>query len=248
MNRVSKNHFRRLPESSELLFCKNKFILFSTGIFHQSREARKFVKTKPTGGSAVKKPFPGSDIFLFPYGETNQEVRQDIRYGLTSNHSQEGTMQYQAERSTWDMWYPWPPFHLVYENEPGLALHLTPQECQDIVTAVSAAFSGVGAAVANVLGAFAGVIPIILSHLVLNGDGSMDVHIAPHGFLVGNLPAADPNVWVDGVWAPVAAALWQLPAARTAPSRGGEEKKFDLPAPTMNSHGLMIKTIPMVLE
>jgi hypothetical protein len=147
-------------------------------------------------------------------------------------------MQIQEERSTWEMWYPWPPFHQVYQNEPGLHLHLSPQECTDIVNTISSAMAGVGVAVANVLGAFVGVLPSILSHLVENSDGSMDIHIAPHGFQVGNLSAADPNVWINGAWAPVAGMLWQLSLPRMAPEDKG--KKIELPPPHLGSHGRML--------
>ncbi|MCX5892468.1 MAG: hypothetical protein NTW80_05755, partial [Deltaproteobacteria bacterium] len=120
-------------------------------------------------------------------------------------------MQVEIERSTWEMSYPWPPFHQVYQHEPGLHLRLSPQECDDIVKTISIAMSGAGLAVANVLGAFAGVLPLILSTLVRDDDGGLDIHLAPHGFQAGKLPAADPNVWINCAWLPVAAFLRQLP-------------------------------------
>lgn len=153
----------------------------------------------------------------------------------------------QTEKSSWEMVYPWPPFHRTYDNEPGLLIHLSAQDVGDIVSTLRKALSGVSAAVANALGAFAVVVPAIVSHLVKNDDGSITVRIAPHGFQVGNLPAADPNVWVNGAWKPVKAALWQLDdtslAARSLSATGATQ----LPPPHTGSQGWLVSAKEIVM-
>jgi hypothetical protein len=149
----------------------------------------------------------------------------------------------QTERSSWEIYYPWLPFHQTYDNEPGVFFHLSPQDTNDIVRVISGAMAGVGAAIANVFGAFAGVLPIIIAHLVKNNDGSITIHIAPHGFQVGNLPAADPNVWVNGAWVPVTVALQQLGGVRLATRSAAQAESVTLPPPHTSSRGRLVSAI-----
>jgi hypothetical protein len=145
-----------------------------------------------------------------------------------------------AEVSSWEMWYPWPPFHQVYENEPGLWFHLSPADASDIVSAISSAVGTAAGALGGPLAAFLAVVPQLLGHLVQNPDGSMDIHVAPHGFQVGNAPAADPNAWINGAWAPVAAALWHLPVRQRTLSVQ-QSSGLEMPSPELSSRGRMIR-------
>lgn len=146
----------------------------------------------------------------------------------------------QPQRFTWVMYYPWPPFQATYTNEPGLLIHLSPQDTGSIQGAISAGAAAAGNVVPGIglaLSAFAGVVGNVLTHLVSNPDGSMDIRMSAHGFDVGNAPAADPNVWLLGAWAPVAAALNQLGYV-TVPKSGSE---FPVPHPNLTSKGSLLK-------
>jgi hypothetical protein len=123
----------------------------------------------------------------------------------------------EPERQSWDMWYPWPPFFQAYRNESGLRIHLSSEDSDDVAAVLRTAMTSVAAAVANVLGAFAAVVPLIVDRLVRNPDGSIDIRISEHGLQVGNAPAGDPNVWLAGAWIPVAAALRRLGRRATTP-------------------------------
>jgi hypothetical protein len=146
-------------------------------------------------------------------------------------------------RFTWTMYYPWPPFQATYPNEPGLQIHLSPSDTQALVRTLQAALSGVGIAIANVFGAFAGVVATIAEHLIENSDGSLDIRMSEHGFEAGNAPSADPNVWINGAWAPVAAALKALGQLSAAPPR----QPLTLAPPTTNSHGELKEEEPFDL-
>ena len=113
----------------------------------------------------------------------------------------------EAMRISWDMWYHWIPPYQHYEKEPGVHIHLSPADAGAIASSISAGAAAVGASLGPVFSALAAIVANIVSHLVLNRDGSMDIYMSRHGFQAGNAPAADPNVWINGLWGPVAVAL-----------------------------------------
>ena len=148
----------------------------------------------------------------------------------------------EAQRLSWNMWYPWPPFNQTYSNEPGVHIHLVAGDAGVIGSVLNSAVGAVAAipGLGTVFAAFTGVLGQIVSHLASNADGSMDIYMSAHGFQVGNVPAADPNVWIDGAWAPVAAALNALGSA-ALPS----QVRFAVPHPNSTSHGTLTAQAPL---
>lgn len=153
----------------------------------------------------------------------------------------------QAQRFSWSMWYPWPPFHQDYTNEPGVHLHFAQADIRGVVTSIEQVLGSAVAAMAAALGpvgpvfsAFAAIVGVIAAHLAINNDGSVDIYMSAHGFDVGNLPAADPNVWLDGAWAPVAGALNALGAVEVP-----AEMRFAVPHPNAASRGKLTAAQPL---
>jgi hypothetical protein len=143
-----------------------------------------------------------------------------------------GTGSYlETEAESWTMWYPLPVPHAQnFTDEPGVHIHLEPTDASDVVQAIGYAVTAVGALsgpIDAVIGAFSGVVGILLARTLENSDGSMDIRFSQHGFQVGDvLPAGDPNVWIDGAWAPVAAALTSLGGAPPATAATVEKESM----------------------
>jgi hypothetical protein len=131
-----------------------------------------------------------------------------------------GSGSYASTQSfSWDMWYPWAPFHQTYQNEPGVLVHLSPTEAGDVNAALNDGAAAVGGAFGGVLGAAAAAVAQLLEHLAENSDGSLDIRFSMHGFDCGNLPAGDPTVWIDGAWQPVMSALNAMFGGASVPAR-----------------------------
>jgi hypothetical protein len=139
-----------------------------------------------------------------------------------------------TESVSWDMWYPWPPWHQRYDNEPAVRIHLSPTDARNVGQTLTSAATTVGAAVGGVFVAFASLLPMIGSFLTNNADGSLDILLSEHGLQIGRAPAHDPNAWLDGAWTWVTAALWQL-VGPTAPSVGTSPSGLRLSDPTSTS-------------
>jgi hypothetical protein len=74
----------------------------------------------------------------------------------------------EPQRFSWDMWYPLPPFHEQYSNEPGLLIHLSPADAGNAEAVIGGAVAGVMNAfpgVGQALSAFAGVVASVLELL-----------------------------------------------------------------------------------
>jgi hypothetical protein len=112
----------------------------------------------------------------------------------------------ETEICSWEIYYPWP---VTYNNEPGLAIHLSENDAQDIVNVISTAAAAVGTAVGGVFGPLAGALPELLVKFFSNSDGSIVFHIAPHAIEINDAPAFDPNV-INPAWSAVASALFGL--------------------------------------
>lgn len=123
----------------------------------------------------------------------------------------------QTESQSWNMWYFWPPYYQAYRNEPGLRIHLSAADARSPRQAVDAAVAKATGALAPVLGAFAGVLPMLAGHLMKNPSGGIDIRMSEHGFQVNSAPAGDPSVWINGAWRPVALALSKLGALAGQP-------------------------------
>lgn len=137
-------------------------------------------------------------------------------------------------RLSWDMWYPWAPPYQHYEKEPGVHVHLSPADAKAPAAAISAGAASAGPAFARVFVALGRVIGEMLLHVEPNSDGSADIFMSAHGFQTGQAPACDPNVWLDGLWAPAAAALNALGADVSGPAAFGSR-----PVPKMASGKLL---------
>jgi hypothetical protein len=116
------------------------------------------------------------------------------------------------ERQSWTMWYPWWPFRQQYSNEPGIRLHVSPEDAAAFVATLESGAARAPKAVGDVLRQLAAVAPSISRWMSANGDGSIDLRVSEHGLQVGKAPAADLSAWLGPVWAPVAGALRALPA------------------------------------
>jgi hypothetical protein len=127
-----------------------------------------------------------------------------------------GTSSYfETERLTWTMNYP--VIGTKQYTEVGLHFHIDPQDANTVETVISAAVGAQTAGLNGVLGAIVGIASDIVQHLATNADGSIDFHIAPDGFAVGNLPSGDPNVWFFPNWGPVRAALELIQSVPVGP-------------------------------
>jgi hypothetical protein len=89
-------------------------------------------------------------------------------------------------------------------------VHLSPQDTGQVNGALMTGAQAIATALGGTLNALAAVVVEIAEHLVENGDGSLDIWFSEHGFQCGNAPAADPTVWINGAWGPVASALRAL--------------------------------------
>ena len=121
-------------------------------------------------------------------------------------------------RFNWNMWYPWPPFHQRYRNEPGLHIHLSATDARGARSAIERAAGSAGTALGPSLGAFASVVPRLASRLLRNPSGGMDIRFSEHGFQVNDSAAADPSAFLGPAWRPVALALAQLGTLGANPS------------------------------
>lgn len=124
------------------------------------------------------------------------------------------------ETSVWDIWYT--PVNRQQFHETGLNIYIGRNDREfaaDVLSGSAAAVGtwlgsvvpGVGTAIGGVCGYLAALIPRLGAYLAVDASGGLDIHIAPHGFQCGALPAADPNVWTIGAWGPIRHYLEQLP-------------------------------------
>lgn len=149
-------------------------------------------------------------------------------------------------RLSWEMHYPWPPFHQRWENEPGLQIRLSARDADFVIDAIGAGVAVATGALGGALAAFSGVLPVIVGRLVKDDDGAMTIAMSAHGFQVGNLPAADPNGWIDGAWTPVANALALL-GSRAADTRlrmADDEGPVVLPLDRVPAKGILLNAAP----
>jgi hypothetical protein len=97
---------------------------------------------------------------------------------------------------TWRMCYPIEPACVPYK-EPGIHLHFSPADAQDVRRAYQAllAVTGATAALASLLGALQPVLFAVLGELTKRPDGSMDVKLSEHAWQINDHPAIDPRFW-----------------------------------------------------
>ncbi|GER22259.1 hypothetical protein NCCP1664_07560 [Zafaria cholistanensis] len=125
-----------------------------------------------------------------------------------------------VETSVWDIWYT--PVNRKQFHETGLNIYIGRKDRELAAEVLSASAAAVGAWLNSVVpgagtglgaicGYLAGLVPRLGAYLALDANGGLDIHIAPHGFQCGALPAADPNVWTVGAWEPIRQCLEQLP-------------------------------------
>ena len=145
-----------------------------------------------------------------------------------------------VERSIWEIWYG--PIKKTY-NEIGLEFYISPKDVEFLEQTISVAAASIGVTLAGVFGSFAAFVPIAVSYFIKNDDGSLNIHIAPHGLQVGIAPAADPNVFAPVQWLPVRLALEKL-------NRGPTEAMHEIgPSDALVKsavayHGVLVGALP----
>jgi hypothetical protein len=164
----------------------------------------------------------------------------------------------EIERSVWDIWYG--VSKKTYE-ESGLHIYITKQDVEilnktfkagaiawgAIAGSVTAPGPGTaaGAVAGGAMGALASLGQDILSYLATDERGAYDIHIAPHGFQCSSLPAADPNVWTVGLWAPVRDWLEHLPGNRKQSLDQLQHKYESTLADEKTSQGKLVEVTPL---